>query len=440
MAKLLMTVWPIETHSSGFIPVARALRDRGHRVAFYTGSELQLKLEREGFRVFPFRELDDSFSRCNPGSALTPKMGPRARLAAWQNFLLGSVPGQLQDLERIGSEWQPDGMVCDMTMWGPILVLHETVPLPVAVLAHTAYCIIPGRENPAPGISLPRPGNRRMRLAARILSWGFGRLSAGVPREANRIRRQYGLRPLSGTVVDFTGRMPLYLVPSAPEFDYERRDLPKCVHYIGPCVSAGEMTPAHARTGRPHVLVVDEVHGNDPQLLSIAAQAFAGSAVELTLLVRRGRDLAQLEPAVRAPNVRVEPWVPLRQAVPAADVMVADGHSETVLAALSRGVPLVIVPRMLEQPQVAWRVVASGAGIRLPVRRCTPQRLREAVERVIASEWFSRNARRMAAALARRGGAARAADWIEAMLASNSRPSHEAAAGRELSHSGVTTH
>ncbi len=30
--------------------------------------------------------------------------------------------------------------------------------------------------------------------------------------------------------------MPLYLVPSVPELDYNRRDLPATVHYIGPLI------------------------------------------------------------------------------------------------------------------------------------------------------------------------------------------------------------
>lgn len=34
----------------------------------------------------------------------------------------------------------------------------------------------------------------------------------------------------------FTGRLPLYLIPSVPELDYNRGDQPPNVHYIGPCV------------------------------------------------------------------------------------------------------------------------------------------------------------------------------------------------------------
>ena len=34
--------------------------------------------------------------------------------------------------------------------------------------------------------------------------------------------------------MDLTGRLPLFLIPSSPEFDYGRRDLPASVHYVGP--------------------------------------------------------------------------------------------------------------------------------------------------------------------------------------------------------------
>lgn len=103
MSKILMTVWPIETHLSPFMAVAQCLTARGHEVAFYTSGQLRNQLEREGFRCFPFERVTSHHAECNPGAVITSKMGVRARRQMWHDFLLGSVPGQLQDLERIST-------------------------------------------------------------------------------------------------------------------------------------------------------------------------------------------------------------------------------------------------------------------------------------------------------------------------------------------------
>lgn len=418
MANILMTVWPIETHISAFVSVGRSLRQHNHKVAFYTGACQSSRLAHEGFRVFPLEEAapyaDDS-----PGEAAKLNMSWREQRRMWHNFLLGSVPAQFRDLDRIWTKWRTDVLVSDITMWGPILLLHEIKQVPLAVFSHTAYCLLAGRENPAPGVSMARPHTAAGRFLARLLSAGINIWTSSIPRGANRIRRSHGLQPLPSTVMDFTGRMPLHVVASAPEFDYDRDDLPSSVRYVGSCLSDDVRRPAAdwitaMRGDRPRVVVLEEVHYSaDGALLKAAAKAFAGHFTEVILVAGSGRDLSTFDPGITSTNVRLVPWVPLHQAVKSADVVVAHGNSETVLAALGLGIPVVAVPHILEQPQVAWRLAASGAGLRLPMRRASPERLRLAVEGVLRDVMFSRHARRIGAALARAGGPDRAARLIE---------------------------
>jgi MGT family glycosyltransferase len=420
MSKILMTVWPIETHLSPFIALARALAERGHSVGFYISNRVQGQLKREGFRCFPFQAEVNRHTECNPGAAASQRMSVWARRKMWHDFLLGSVPGQLRDLDRIWAVWQPDVVVCDVTMWGPILVLHEEKRVPLAIFSHAGYCLLPGRDNPAPGISMPRPRTSVGRFIARLLSSGINLATLSIPREASRIRKEHGLAPLDTTVVEFTGRMPLHLVPSAPEFDYDRDDLPPSVRYVGPCFAEIEQHTAPAwvtqlRT-RQRIVVLEELHQpEDAFLLETAAKAFAGHPAEVVLVAGRGRELPVFDPRAVAPNVRLERWTPLSYAISSADLVIAHGNSETVLASVSRGIPMVVVPRILEQPQIAWRLSASGAGIRLPMSRCTPERLRSAAERVLNSSAFPRNARRISAAFERRGGPVRAAELVEGL-------------------------
>ena len=81
--------------------------------------------------------------------------------------------------------------------------------------------------------------------------------------------------------------------------------------------------------------------------------------------------------------------------------------------ALAHGVPVVAVPFGRDQPEVARRVEVAGAGVRLPARRLTPDRLRAAVRRAIG---LRAGAERIAAAFAAAGGAGAAADELEALI------------------------
>jgi UDP:flavonoid glycosyltransferase YjiC (YdhE family) len=76
-------------------------------------------------------------------------------------------------------------------------------------------------------------------------------------------------------------------------------------------------------------------------------------------------------------------------------------------------VPLIIVPTEWDKPDIARRVVETGAGILLEPKQCTPKGLRVAVEQVLGTPSFRQNAQRMAAAFARYGGPLAAAELLE---------------------------
>ncbi len=95
-----------------------------------------------------------------------------------------------------------------------------------------------------------------------------------------------------------------------------------------------------------------------------------------------------------------------------------------MLATLSAGVPLVVVPTAWDQPENAWRVAEAGAGIRLPPRQCTPEQVRIAVQRVLSDKSFRWNAGQMATDFARYGGSAQAADLLEDLAVRQGDRSH----------------
>ena len=424
MARFLLAVWPFPSHYAPMLAIGRSLLERGHEVAFYSGDRARTAMVEEGFTFFGFEAVDDNhvddimFSRNQYASW----KGPLRVKALLRDWLLGTVPGQVKDLTRIIAAWHPDAILSETSMWAPMLVLHETEGLPVAVFSTVAACLLPGPDAPPAGWGLPRPRSWSTRLVARAAGMATSALAFDFRRAIDEVRRGYGLGPLPTSFTEYTGRMPLYLVPTTPEFDYERRDLPASVHYIGPCLwNAGKREAAPSwlddlPRDRPWVHVTEgTMHTQEPILLRAAAKGLAGLPMQVIMTTGGRRDPASLGLGPGADNVRVEQWVAHQFLLPRTDLVVTTGGAGTVMTVLQAGVPLIVVPTEWDKPENAQRVVEAGVGVRIQPRRLTPERLRAAVEQVLGDPSYRRNAKRLAASFAEYHGPARAAELLESL-------------------------
>ncbi|MFQ5741637.1 MAG: glycosyltransferase [Acidobacteriota bacterium] len=422
MAKLLMTVWPFPTHLQPQIAVAHALRERGHDAVFYTAASAAPLLEGEGFRCFPFRRLNWSRVEAIVDELVSQPKRTLGTRTLWRRFLVDTLPDQLEDLEPLVGEWRPDAVVCDLSMWGPILFLNEECRLPVAVLSHLAYCLLPGSEGRVPGVAIARKEKGRKGLRARLPSWLIQWLLRSVPRAADRLRQDRGLRPLGTKVTEFIGTMPLYLIPGIRDLDYGRHDLPASVHYVGPCLwrNGNETPPAWTRQlppDRPCVLAEEgALYTPQAPALEAVARGLAELPLQVVVLAGKGRRPGSPSLGRLGSNVRFEAWTPLHHVLPLADVVVTTGNTESVLAALMEGLPLVVAPSLWDQTEVALRIEEAGAGLCLRPGDCTPEHLRQAVETVRTTSGFGRKARQLGEALTQCDGPGRAAQLLEELI------------------------
>ena len=427
MSRFLFTTWPFPGHVLPHVTIAQALRERGHECAFYTGSRGAGILNREGIQHFPFQRVDED-------ELWKLLFEDQAGYTHWRNvsrfqtlmrrWLLDTLPEQVDDLTPILRHWRPDAIICDPTMWAPILILREKSGIPVAVSCYFA-CKVPGRDMPPFGLGLPLPTHWYSRLAWRVVAKASDLFAKRFRQRANEIRQSFRLTPIKVSVSEFAGSMPLYMVPTSPEFDYNRRDLPKSVHYIGPCLwndrhEATTATLSKLRQDRPWVHVTEgTIHVQAPVVLRAAAQGLANLPMEVIMTTGGNRDPSELDIGDRAENVHLFPWISHSELLPRTAALVTTGGAGSVMAGLNAGVPLVVIPTEWDKPEVAQRVVESGAGVRIAPSKCTPKRLREAVERVLNDKSFRENAVRLQASFRRYGGPAEAVTLLEQMLAAS---------------------
>ena len=128
----------------------------------------------------------------------------------------------------------------------------------------------------------------------------------------------------------------------------------------------------------------------------------------------------ELQDAIRSQkipdNVRIESWVPSVSAVLSHDnvrVFISHCGVNSVYESIAAGTPVVGIPMMAGQREMAVRVQDAGVGVALNKSTFTPEELRRAVVRVLEDNSFRRPIPALQSLFKLAGGAERAADLIE---------------------------
>ena len=430
--RVLLTCHDIPGHLNPNMALAESLVERGNEVAIYSGSLARKPVESCGYRYFPFNpQLDQHIKSITLPADGISDMATVATRRSWafrykalnrtlSDWLVNSIPQQIDDLQKIISQYSPDIIVTDSTVLGPILVLREISPIPVAVFSILAGCTIPGPQAPIWGIGLPSPNTFMNRLLCNVSEFVISGLTRGVRENANRIRKQYDLPPLGGRVADQYSHVPLFMVTSTPSLDYNRTDLPACVKYVGACSWDSPNQLERPKwldqfDGSRKLVHVTEgtIHTNKPLLLHAAAQGLNRLPVEVVMTTGKHRKPSDLDLGPIGTNIRVEQFVPHSALFKQTDIVLTTGGAGTITKALIAGIPLIVVPAGWELPENAQRVFESGAGIRINPKKCTPSSVRQAVEAVLENPTFAVNAKRVGEDLIKEGGSMRAAELIE---------------------------
>jgi len=150
----------------------------------------------------------------------------------------------------------------------------------------------------------------------------------------------------------------------------------------------------------------------DRAIIDTALAALAGEAATVIATTAAHSPDSFASPG----NARIERWLPHLQILNRASVVVCHGGMGIAQKALTSGVPVCAVPIGRDQFEVAGRVAAERAGTVVLPGELSPATLRRAIAKAAA---MRSGAQRIAANFASFGGAARAADAVEALMATS---------------------
>ena len=377
--RVLFSTTPLDGHLRPLLPLAGALRARGHDVVFATHEGWHEHIAAEGYSAFAAgtthadarRQLEGHRAEIDalPPLERRPHIYPRL-------FGLGHAPPKLAGLLRAGREWQPHVLVWD----------SSDLAAPVAAAALGIPAVNHAFGAMVPLAALSRAGDAVLPL------W-----------------REVGLEqpPYAGA---FAG---LYVDTCPPSLAWEQPQGETVL--LAPSTPAGATPPPWLdELGRPLVYVTLGTVFNDPGVFSLLLD---GLDEVPAALVTTGRDVDPAALGGVPSHVRVERFVPQADVLPACSAVVAHGGSGSTLAALAHGLPLVVVPQGADQVENAARVETAGAGVVVPPETLSGEAVRAALRRVLEEPTFAAAARAVADEIAAMPGADAVARRVEEHVA-----------------------
>lgn len=343
--RVIMSATPQHGHLLPLLPVARALRDRGNEVAVLTSGGMKSVVEPEGLRLLPAGPMVDAiFAEVMERMGVDPAHDPTPEGAA--EFFAGSrVDLTADEALAAAREFRPDLVVrevCDYV--GPLVAADQDVPV----------ATVPFGPAQPPPFTAAFDALAESRYAAR------------------------GLSPQPST---------WYLDICPPSLQVDDWQRPPGWQPLRPEPHRGPGAPAPApqapgQSARTRVLVTFGTYFNAPEVLSPVLRELSGLDIDVTVTLGLLADQEQFD--VDHGRVSFVPFTPLADLLHGFDAILTHGGAGTTLAAMSRGIPLVITPRGADQFFQAERVATAGAGLALQPDEATPRATAAAVQTVLA--------------------------------------------------------
>lgn len=349
----------------------------------------------------------------------------------------GSLDAWVARMSRLNGPWGLRRMIAETAaQTGMIAREAPDAMRALGIDAVVADQMEPGAGLAAEHLGLPfittatgLPINREPGVPPPYVSWAYDASERGVWKNVGGYRVSDWLMSGVGDVVEanalrlgvprrrradqgFSSRAQI--AQAVAGIDFPRQDLPESFHYLGPWREAdGDWTLPNP-DGRPLVFCsLGSLQGSRAAIFHKVAAVC--HEVGLRVVIAHGGRLDPADVARLPGDPVVAAYVPQRAVLAQCALAITHAGFNTVLDALSFGVPLVAIPLAFEQPATAARLARAGVA-EIVSKRAGATALRDAVSRVLFDPRYREHAARLQIEIAAAGGVARAADLTEACL------------------------
>ena len=399
--KILFATVAADGHVNPLTGIAVRLRDLGHDVRWYTGSQYAGRLEALGIPQLPYRRADEHLDAASLANLPERKRlrGPALIRFDFEKVFLENTAGYLEDIRDIDDEFPFDVMFCDTAFLAARLV-HDVLGkyvcgVGVAPSIETSKDLPPNFVGKQPARTAA--GRLGYRAMASAMDWMVLRRGQ---RWYNGLLAQYGLPPVAGSMFDeFYAGQDVIFQSGTPGFEYPRREVNPRSRFVGALLPHRAEEPStfpyegRVSDGQRVILISQGTVDNaDPNKLFVPALEALVGAGALLVVATGHRNTEELRRRYPHDNVVVEDYVDFAAVLPRTDLFVCNGGYGSVLLSLSNGVPLVTAGVREGKNDVNARVDYFGVGIDLRTETPSPAAIGAASRRVLAESSWKANA------------------------------------------------
>ena len=374
--RFLFTTSPFYGHLHPLIPIARALQEAGHEVAFAASPALEQTVKKAGFTFFAAgfdREQDPEFQQLMAQLQTMPP-GPESEIIIFTQVFWGVNPRlMVPDLVEICRTWQPDMLIRESAEAGAAIAA-EYLGLPHVDVAPAAW----------PKCDSIFEAGAAEHLDPIRLTWGL-EPDPDLESLHRYLMVAYAPPTLAAVDIGIPGAYPTTTEFFRPQFFDQAGDetLPEWVS------SMPEQPTIYVTLGTE----ANNMPGIYPGVLQTIIAGLRDQAVNLIVTLGRDKDPADF--GSQPPNVHIEQYIPQSLLLPHCDLIVMHGGSNSLLQALDVGMPMVVVPLIADQFFNAAAVKSLQLGRVIELAQLTPEEVWSAAWEVMQDPAYRRNVARL---------------------------------------------
>jgi zeaxanthin glucosyltransferase len=414
--RIAFTTLPIPSHTMAFTAIAKAVRSYNHQIVCLGFADHELMIRKAGFDFVRVGEKQFPLGSVSAEFAPLSKLHGIAGVEYTYQMLARLCCAVLSDDERALQATGAEALVADTAMKG-FDAIAIACGLPYIHVSATVHSDESGYTPIWMYDWLHETGPAALTRNQAGLKHFF---ELGSP--VRMLLREYLDR--RAIAVDWSQPYPLlspiaWLTQIPKELDFPSDQWSPQLRHVGPYFDSSTRRAVDfdwsILTGDTLIYAsLGTLQTGSQRAYETIARAAAAPGRRVILSVGSAAQAENLKPLPN--NVIAVPFAPQLELLKRASLCISHAGPNTVLEALSFGVPLVAIPVTNDQPGMAARIAYTGSGRFLPFESLNELDLRRMIDEVLEAPQYRQTAKRLEYAINQSGGVRRAGESIHKVL------------------------
>ncbi|SHM95498.1 glycosyltransferase [Flavobacterium chilense] len=413
MAKIGIISPPTLGHVNPFLILGSALIKRGHDVVFFQQIDMKDKIEKAGIRFCRLGKSLPLDSIKNVQQELGNRHGLNA-MRFWMKQQIGLFKLWFVDLPKLVDLEKVDYMLVDQSdPVGACVAEYKNIPF---ITVCMGLDLDWEEEIPPFFLDWEYGNSEKLILRNKIGFKNFVKDFQPLFDYVNKKREEYKIPSYDYTKTLYPVS-PIAQIAQLPEFlDYPRKHKSVVFHNVGPFVentNAVEISFPYEKLNRKPLVYISlgTILNMRSDLFEMIGESF--SDINAQLVISTGNKLSAINTEILPEDSVICDYVPQRKVLERAVLCITHGGLNTVMDALSNGVPVLVIPISFDQPGTAARIKYKKVGEYIRYNALSKEVINETVKKIMNDPGYYERSGEMKRAFSELNGLETAISIIE---------------------------